>query len=132
MDFKKEFTETAEIEAEKEDVDANRVFGIFSYIFFPVPLFAAKNSKFASFHTRRGIIIVVAAIALSITASIINLIPVAKWILGLPLYILSLIPVAYCVLGIINAAKGTMKELPFFNKLTFLSKFLGTTDPIIK
>lgn len=128
MDFKKEFTETEEIIAAKEDIEKNRVFGIFAYIFFPVPFFAAKNSPFANYHTRRGIVIFIAAIAIMLLEFIVGMIPVLKWLLGLPLYLISLVPLAYTVLGIINAARGKMKELPFFNRLKFLDKFLGRTE----
>lgn len=127
MDFKEIFnTKDTTTEYAKEDIDANKVMGILAYIgiLFLIPLFAAKGSKFAQFHTKRGIIICIAAICIAIVSGIISLIPIVRWILGIPLYIVSLIPIAYMVLGIINAAQGKVKELPFFDKLTFLGDFL--------
>lgn len=45
-----------------EDVNGNKVFGILAYIgiLFLVPLFAAKDSQYARFHTNQGLVLFIA------------------------------------------------------------------------
>lgn len=56
-----------------EDVNGNKVFGILAYIgiLFLVPLFAAKDSQYARFHTNQGLVLFIAEVILNIAAKIV-------------------------------------------------------------
>ena len=93
-----------------EDIDKNKVFAILAYlgILFIVPILAAKDSKFARFHTNQGVILFICGIL----GSIMSCIPIIKyfaWIVSLGVFVLA-------VMGIIAAAKGEAKELPIIGK----------------
>ena len=111
-----------------EDISKNRVMAIFAYILFLIPLFAAKESRYARFHTNQGMVITIASAAVSFTTSFTaTILKAISWrfygfanfinILG-ALICLGAVPLT--VLGIIYAAKGQAKELPFVNKIKIL------------
>ncbi len=128
------------------DVQNNKVMGVLAYlgILVLIPIFAAKDSEYARYHSKQGTKLCIIAIAYSIATLIINLIvgaifrpkyalfayvpnPVASFvstILGLA----SIFFFVLAIIGIVNACSGERKELPLINKLTFLddivSKFI--------
>jgi len=111
----KQFNNTADTTAEftAEDIEKNKVMALLAYIIFLIPLLAAKDSKFARFHTNQGIILVIGAVI----ASIIAVIPIIGWIIA---PILSVIITVLAIIGIINAAGGKAKELPLLGKFKIL------------
>lgn len=116
------------------DAQSNKAMGILAYfgILFLIPLFAAKESKFAQFHARQGLTNCVLMIAYEIVVAIINAIlrATVTWstlglygiISGL-LGFLSLFFVVLAIIGIVNAAKGECKELPLIGKIDFIAMF---------
>ena len=102
---------TAEFDA--ADIEKNKIMAVLAYILFFIPLLAAKDSKFARFHTNQGLVLFISAII----ASVVAIIPVIGWIvapiLGVAVTILSII-------GIINALNGRAKELPVIGKFKVL------------
>lgn len=112
------------------DAQDNKVMGILAYIGFLVlvPIFAAKESRFAQYHANQGLILFIAELALAIVNVVISVIfgsvLVFLWFIGTILNIcLGLIGVGILVLaiiGIINAVNGDMKELPFVGKIKIL------------
>jgi len=87
-----------------------------------IPILAAKESKFARFHSNQGLVLMLAAIAYSIATSIVGII-LSAIRLGFVSSILSILSIAFTVLaviGIINAANGRAKELPIIGKFTIL------------
>lgn len=120
-----DFFDTREVSMDEEDVNANKVYGILSYIgfLFIVPLLAAKDSGFAKFHANQGLvafltqmIINAASGALCAFLGAIHLGAVAAMVGPL----VSLVSLAISVLGIINAAQGKAKELPVIGKFHIL------------
>ena len=113
-------------EFDPTDIQNNKTMGILSYIglLVLIPIFAAKDSKFARFHANQGLVLVIAqaiiTTVLSITAVILGLIPYVGWFLALIVRLL--IPVVYIpsIIGIINAAKGQAKELPIIGGIRIL------------
>ena len=103
---------TAEFEA--DDIQKNKVMGIFAYISWLVliPIFAAKDSKWARFHANNGLILAICEIAIWIVFGLLGIIPYAGFIFWFLGWLCSLVPIALSVFGIINAAKGKAKELP--------------------
>ena len=112
-----------------EDVNGNKVFGILAYIgiLFLVPLFAAKDSQYARFHTNQGLVLFIAEVILNIAAKIvIGIFSVASLgLLAVPISIvLNLVvwafSVGFMILGIVNACSGESKVIPVIGKITIL------------
>lgn len=108
------------------DIQNNKVMAILAYfgILVLIPIFAAKESKFARFHANQGLILFIAGIAYSIAYNIIVAILLSiSWRLYWVSYILSLVWLFFLVLaiiGIINAAQGKAKELPLVGSFKIL------------
>ena len=95
-----------------DDVSKNKGLAILSYIgiLFLVPLFAAKESKFARFHANQGLVLFITDIVLYIAVGIIEgFLPVIGSLLSWAVYVFILV---LAILGIVNAANGEEKELP--------------------
>lgn len=114
--------ETADI----RDVQDNKIMAILAY-FGPlvlVPIFAAKESKFARYHANQGLVLLLVSIAYSIVYSILSAIIWAiSWRLGFLSSILGFVSIVFLVLaiiGIINANKGEMKPLPVIGNIRIL------------
>jgi uncharacterized membrane protein len=103
------------IKADSSDIENNKVFGILAYIIFFIPLFAAKDSKFAKYHANQGLILFLAALAVNMIGTFI---PILGWFLILPFGNLAVI--VWAILGIIVAAKGETKPLPLIGSLNII------------
>ncbi len=130
------------VDNDAADVQNNKAMGILSYlgILVLIPLFAAKNSKFAQYHARQGVTLAVFEIAYSIVNIIITAILGAIFplrytliggvthgaVYGIITGILGLCSIFFLVLaiiGIINAAQGQKKELPIIGKIDIVGMF---------
>ena len=110
--FKNAADTTAEYD--QADINANKVMAILAYIgiLVLIPLFAAKDSKFARFHTNQGLLLFIVAII----ASVISRIHVIGFIGAL----IGFITFIFAIIGIVYAAQGKAKELPFIGKYKIL------------
>ncbi len=113
--------------ADNRDVEENKVMAILAYfgILALIPLFAAKESPFARYHTNQGLVLAIACIAFGIVCGIVSAILVAiSWRLAfIGSILLSLVGLAFTVLaiiGIINAAQGRNQELPIIGGIRIL------------
>lgn len=111
----------------KEDVSSNRAFGILAYLgfLFLVPLFAAKDSPYARFHTNQGLVLFLFSIAANIVITIctlpFSLIPfIASIVRGLLGSAVGIICLVYVIIGIINACSGEAKKLPIIGRITLI------------
>ncbi len=102
---------TAEYSA--DDIEKNKIMAVLAYIIFLIPLLAAKDSKFARFHTNQGFILFLGVIVSSVVA----IIPIIGWIIA---PIAALIVTVLAIIGIINALGGKAKELPIIGKFKIL------------
>ena len=86
-----------------KDVEDNKIFAVLGYIgiLFLIPLLAKKDSPFAQFHAKQGMILFIAGII----ASFVIWIPFVGWAIGIFMFVL-------WIMGVINALGGQMKELP--------------------
>lgn len=100
---------------EGDDVEKNKVMAVLAYIIFLVPLLAAKESKFAMYHTNQGLVLFLFAVAVNLVGGIV---PFVGWFVILPLGNLFIFVLA--ILGLINAAKGEAKPLPLIGGITIL------------
>ncbi len=110
-----EFNNTADTTSEydAQDIEKNKVMAVLAYILFFIPLLAAKESKFARFHTNQGLVLFLGGII----ASVVAVIPVIGWIIA---PIAGLVITVLAVIGIINALNGRAKELPVIGKFKIL------------
>jgi uncharacterized membrane protein len=106
-----------------QDIEQNKVMAILAYlgILVLIPLFAAKESKFARFHTNQGLIICICGIILYF---IFRVLLAISWklaaVLGIFMWIVEVGILILAIIGIINAAKGSAKELPLIGKYRIL------------
>lgn len=98
------------------DNGQNKAMAVIAYlgILFLVPLLAAKDSQFAQFHAKQGMILFLAEIALSI----VGMIPFLGWLVwGFG----SLLVFILFIIGIANALSGKEQPLPLIGG--FADKF---------
>lgn len=108
------------------DAQTNKAMAILAYlsILVLIPLFAAKDSPFARFHTNQGLILFLAEIAYSVLYSILSGVILAiSWRLYFLVSIIGFVGLVFLVLaviGIINAANGVQNELPVIGRMRLL------------
>lgn len=111
------FTNTTNTTADysPEDISKNKLISIVSYlgVLFIIPLFVAKDSPFARFHTNQGLILFL----FSLLTSVAGLIPYVGWIVAAAI---STFDCLLMVVGILNVIKGEAKELPVIGKFKIL------------
>ncbi len=115
-----ELNNTADTTAEydPQDIEQNKIFAILAYISWLVlvPIFVAKDSKFAKFHVNQGLVLAIVEIICWVAFGILRKLPLIGWIFGLAEGIISFVCFLVAVIGIINAANGKAKELPVIGK----------------
>ncbi len=86
-----------------KDAEENKLSAVLAYLFILciVPLVLKKESPFAKFHGKQGLILCI--------AWFFTWVPFVGWILGIFLAVLS-------VLGIINALNGKKEKLPLIGE----------------
>ena len=103
-------------EYEEKDIQDNKAMAILAHlsILVLIPLIAAKESKFARFHTNLGLIVFFGDLITLVLTAIGT--PLCAVIIGFPILFLAMIwGVAMLVLhvfGIVYAAKGQARDLP--------------------
>lgn len=102
---------------EQKDIENNKAMGILAYIIFFIPLFAAKDSRFAMYHANQGLTLFLTLLAINIIG---NIIPGIGWMLIIPFGHLFVLILA--IIGISNAANGIQQPLPIIGKYTLLNK----------
>ena len=110
------------------DVQENKVMGILAYLSFLVliPLFAAKESPFARFHTNQGLVLAIGEIGTIIACSILSAIFIAlyAWVLAVIIDVIMWLLLVgftvFAVLGLVSDCRGPMKPLPIFGNIKIL------------
>jgi len=110
-----------------QDIQNNKVMAVLAYIgiLVLVPLFAAKESPFARFHTNQGLVLLIVDVIGIVLNYVLGAIFFAiSWKLLFLTTIISLVIwlglLAFSVIGIVNAASGKAKQLPLIGKITLL------------
>jgi uncharacterized membrane protein len=94
--------------SDNKDVQENRAITYLAYlgILFLVPLLAKKESKFAVFHAKQGLVLTVG------------------WFIGMFLYmffglgaLVHLVIIIFSIMGLVYVNKGEMKKLPIVGDL---------------
>ena len=104
------------------DIENNKLMGILAYLSWLVliPIFAAKDSKFARFHVNQGLVLAIAELILIVLSSVLGGIPVVGWIVRIITWLGDIACFVLAILGIINAANGKAKELPVIGSFKVL------------
>lgn len=103
------------------DIEDGKLMAILAYIIFLIPLLAARDKKYAMFHTEQALVLIIAwiviYIAFIIVSIIINKISSA---LACGISILSILIwlafLVFWIMGLINAGTGKLKELPLIGQ----------------
>lgn len=113
-------------QADIQDAQNNKVMAVLAYLGFLVlvPLFIAKESPFARYHTNQGLVLAIVEIVYGLAYGILSSIVLAiSWRLYFLISILGLVGLVFLVLivvGILNAAGGKMKPLPVIGGIQIL------------
>ena len=112
-DIKKEIDDYSD-QMDPDDVSKNRLMAVLAYIgpLVLVPIFAARDSKFAKFHANQGLILFL----LEIIFCILGGVKLIGWIFDLCNIAVAIL----AIVGIIYAAQGKAKELPVVGNWTIL------------
>lgn len=91
-----------------KDVEENKVIAAISYlgILVLIPLLLKKDSPYAQYHAKQGLVLLIAWVVVNA----VMIIPILGWIAGFVGNILCLV---LMVVGIVNALSGDTKELPW-------------------
>ncbi len=105
-----------------EDARRNMAMAILAYLSWLVliPLFLAKNSKFARFHCNQGLILAILETICWVVLGILGGLPLLGWIFRLINGVPGVVFLLYAILGIVNAVNGRAKELPVIGSFRVL------------
>ncbi len=125
---KKPVENNAQTEVTPEDVQNNKVFAILAYfgILVLVPIFAAKESKFARFHANQGLVLCIVEVVWYLISYFISLALIHSLSFGfLTLWtgiswLVNIGILVFVIIGIVNAAQGSTKPMPLFGKFKIL------------
>ncbi len=108
---------------DRDDIAKNKGMSVLSYIWilFIIPLFAAKDSKFARFHANQGLVLFIVdtcvAVCARLARSIFAGIPILGIVISIVFSLASVACFALVIIGIINAVQGKAKELPLIGSI---------------
>ena len=108
------------------DVEKKKAMGVLAYLSWLVliPIFAAKDSKFARFHANQGLVLLIASAIFGVVRWVLSEILFAiSWRLYFVTVIISLLGLVFlalAIIGIVNAATGKAKELPVIGQIRIL------------
>lgn len=136
-----ESANTANSTDDLNDINDNKVMAVLSYIgiLVLVPIFGAKNSKYAQYHASQGLSLFICSLGYSFCYWLITFLlglilkPSYNYIFGYtPNPIVSLVSVVLglgsifflvlSIMGIVNAVSGKKAELPLIGKIDILKK----------
>ena len=104
-------TTMANVEFTKNDIDDNKLVSAIGYlgILCLIPLLLKKNSKYAQYNGKQGLVITIAWVILWI-GNIIPLLGQIIWFVG------SIALLVLVVMGVMNALQGNVWEMPYLGK----------------
>lgn len=90
-----------------QDINENKAIAVLSYIgiLCLVPLIAKKDSRFAQFHAKQGLVLFI----IEVIVYLISVIPIIGWIIGI---ICTLAFIIISVIGIIKVLNGEYWQMP--------------------
>ncbi len=105
-----------------EDIQNNRWMAVLSYFSWLVliPLFLAKQSKFARYHVNQGLTLAIIEAILLAALNILKGLILVGWIFSIISVVVEVACAALWVLGAIRALQGKAKELPLIGWIQIL------------
>lgn len=110
----------------QQEINDGKVFAILAYIgiLVLIPIFAAKDNKFARYHANQGLILFIGEIIYAIIYQVVAYLVLASfwglyWLVTI-LGLVGLVFLVFAILGIVNAASGKTKELPVIGGIQIL------------
>ncbi len=93
--------------AKGNDIEENKLWAVIAYlgILCLIPLLAKKDSPFAQFHAKQGLVLFIAAVIVGF----VSWIPILGWLVG---FLAGIAIFVLWVIGILNALGGKMNKLP--------------------
>ena len=121
----KEITDTRDSTAEFEpaDIEKNKGMSILAYISWLVliPLFCAKDSKFARFHVNQGLVLaIVETVGSIVFFRVLAKLPLIGWLFGIVGGLFDLAVFILFIIGIVNVMNGKAKELPIIGRISLI------------
>ena len=109
-------------EMDPQDIEKNKIMAVLAYLSWLVlvPIFAAKDSKFARFHVNQGLVLAVVEIIVWIVLAVLGHIPVIGVIIRIVGWLLNACCTIFAIIGILNAVQGKAKDLPFIGGIRLL------------
>lgn len=114
----------SQVTCDANDVANNKVMGILAYlgILVLIPILAAKESKFARYHSNQGLLLLITSIVLYVVAIVLTIVlamvdPRLAMIGSLLSLGVFLVVLGGLILGIINVVNGVCKPLPVIGNL---------------
>jgi len=131
------YAQSSTVMSDEEDIQNYKGMAVLAYLSLLVliPIFAAKESKFARFHANQGLVLMVSSMAYGVTflvlvivggifSTLLSMIFYPIIILFGIIYVLLwlgfLLFFVFAILGIINAATGKYQPLPIIGKYKIL------------
>lgn len=107
MENEKKENLTPQSEEEKADIEKNKYMAALSYVWILcfVPLFLKRDSKFAQFHAKQGLLLFI----IEVVGPVVFWIPFIGWMLSMAILVLA-------IMGIIQTISGKYWEMPFLGK----------------
>lgn len=104
------------------DIDENKNYALFSYLFLLIliPIFLAKDSKYAKYHVNQGLTLCIAEVVGGLLLGLLSRIPILGVLFIIIGSIFELVAVLLAVIGILNVLNDRAKELPVIGKIRFL------------
>lgn len=116
-----DFTKTQDLTGSFDggDIESNKTMAILAYlsILVLVPLFTARNSKFAMFHVNQGIVLAIVEVVIGAVMGVLVWIPFVGMIVSIVGGLVGLVCLVLAIWGIINAANGQAKKLPVIGNI---------------
>lgn len=94
-----------------KDIEENKILGAISYLFilFLIPMLTKKDSAFAMFHARQGLVLFIGWVIIWI----VGLIPVLGWIIG---FLGTIVLAIVALIALIKALQGEAWEIPLVSE----------------
>lgn len=104
--------------ADPKDLEANKGITFLSYIglLCLIPLLTKKDSEFAQYHAKQGLVLIIGFLI----CTVLMVIPFLGWLVWIAAWITT---VVLMITGLMNVSKGVMKPLPLVGQFAKKLKF---------
>ena len=94
---------------DQKDIEENKIIAAIGYVWILclVPLILKKDSKFAQYHAKQGLVLFI----IEVIGSFVFWIPLIGWLLGIFVLVLA-------ILGVVKALQGEYWEMPIVHDLS--------------